>query len=126
MVKKISFKGSKARALKSISVLVSCVALSLSLSACDTTHPPEANNYNCYAHILPIDRDFAASHFAAKCQDEQLGRYNKEYSDLAIAKIKACVQGADANACSQATDKLNALILGWKSEIGAVEVYETK
>lgn len=108
--------------IKKLALAVLLVPLTLLLSACDTM--PEVNNYNCYAHILPIDRDY--HDYAAKCRAENLGKSNKEYDELAIARLKACYFGDDAEACNLATDKLEHLITTWQNEQGAIITYEIK
>lgn len=85
---------------------------------------PEVNNYNCYAHILSIDRDF--QDYADKCRAEHLGKSNQEYNDLALAKIKACYYSKDESQCKDATDKLHTLIQAWQSEEGALVSYQIK
>ena len=98
------------------------ILLALTLSACDTM--PEVNNYNCYAHILPIDRDY--HEYAAKCRSEHLGKSNKEYNDLAIARLKACYYSDDQAKCEAATKELQALLQEWQNEKGALAIYEIK
>lgn len=98
---------------------VGTMGMALLLSACDTM--PEVNNYNCYAHILPIDRDY--HDYAAKCRLEHLGKSNKEYNDLAIARLKACYYSDDVKQCQEATEKLETLLHTWQDEQGALATY---
>lgn len=98
------------------------ILLACTLSACDTM--PEVNNYNCYAHILPIDRDY--HEYAAKCRAEHLGKSNQEYDKLSIERLKACYFSDDQEQCAEATQKLQALLKNWQSEKGALAQYEIK
>lgn len=104
-------------------VTSSSILLASMLSACDNTMPA-VNNYNCYAHILSIDRDY--QDYADKCRAEHLGKSNQEYNDLALAKLKACYYNKDESQCKDATDKLHTLLQAWKSEEGALTTYKIK
>lgn len=102
-------------------LLLSSVVLgSLILSGCDTM-PPPVNDYNCYAHIMPIDRDYHS--YASKCASEHKGKSNEHYNELAIARLKACYYEKDTDKCQALTTKLEALIATWKEEPGALIQY---
>lgn len=100
--------------------LIIVVLSTFALSACDTMSPP-VNDYNCYAHIMPIDRDY--KDYAAHCVSAHKGKSNEQYNELAINRLKACYYEKDENKCQQLTLELNELITSWQEEPGAIKHY---
>lgn len=89
---------------------------------------PEINNHNCYTWRMSIDRDYQKGHYAEQCQEQELGRNNKEYKELSIARIKACYlpDTADDEQCRLKTQELNQLLLSWSQEEGALSEYKMR